>query len=177
MLSLSVMTGLVFARFSRPRARLLFARNPVVFDYEGARTLAFRIANERSGFISEATAQLWMLGPVVTKEKRRYVTFQPMKLTKSENPVFALTWTLFHPLDPDSPLHGLDADAISSSEFNFVLSVSGFDESSAQTVRARQAFAAQDIKFDHEFVDVIAIEPDGSRRVNYAMIHDVRSTV
>ena len=48
---------------------------------------------------------------------------------------------------------------------------------SAQTVRARQAFAAQDIKFDHEFVDVIAIEPDGSRRVNYAMIHDVRSTV
>ena len=103
MLSLAVMTGLVFARFSRPRARLLFARNPVVFDHDGARTLAFRIANERTSFITEATARLWMLGPVVTKEKRRFVTFQPMKLTKSENPVFALTWTLFHPIRPRQP--------------------------------------------------------------------------
>ena len=60
---LAVMTGLVFARFSRPRARLIFARNPVITNHNGVPTLTFRVANARNSFISEATAKLWMLGP------------------------------------------------------------------------------------------------------------------
>lgn len=176
LLSLALMTGLVFTRFSRPKARLAFSRNPVVYTHDGAPTLSFRVANERTSFISEATARLWMLGPLITKEGRRYIGFQPMKLTKSENPMFALTWTLFHPIDEESPLFGLDAAAVVAREFSFVLSLTGFDESSAQTVRVRHVFPAQTLKFNHEFVDVITSEPDGSRRVNYARIHDVRAT-
>ena len=174
MVSLAVMTGLVFARFSRPRARLVFARNPVVFVHDGIRTLAFRVANERTSFITEANAQLWVLAPSMTREQRRLVGFQPLKLTKNENPMFALTWTLFHPIDEQSPLFGLTGDDILSSELNFLVGLSGFDESSAQIVRARHSYASQDLRFDHEFVDVITTDPDGARRVNYARIHDVR---
>ena len=58
---IALMTGLTFARFSRPRARLIFARNPVVAEHNGVPTLIFRLANARNAFISEATAKLWML--------------------------------------------------------------------------------------------------------------------
>jgi inward rectifier potassium channel len=175
MFSLALMTGLMFTRFSRPRARIVFARNPVVSAHDGAPTLSFRVANERTSFISEATARLWLLGPTVTKEKRRFVAFEALKLTKNENPMFALTWTLFHPIDEASPLFGLDAEAIASSEFNFLLSLSGYDEASAQNVRGRHSYAAQDLRFGYEFVDIITTDPDGARRVNYSRVHDVRA--
>ena len=151
---IALMTGLTFARFSRPRARLIFARNPVVAEHDGVPTLIFRLANARNAFISEATAKLWMLSGAETREGRRFVGFKPLRLVKSENPVLALSWTLFHPIDADSPLYGWPIDELVASETNFILSIAGFDETSAQTVHARQTFAAQDLRPGHEYVDI-----------------------
>ncbi len=77
---LAVMTGLVFARFSRPRARLIFAKNPVIAEHDGTPTLIFRLANARNAFISEAAAKLWMLRATANAEGRRFVGFQPLRL-------------------------------------------------------------------------------------------------
>ena len=109
---IALMTGLTFARFSRPRARLIFARNPVVADHDGTPTLIFRLANARNAFISEATAKLWMLSGTATREGRRFVGFKPLRLIKNENPVLALSWTLFHPIDGESPLFGWTMDEL-----------------------------------------------------------------
>jgi inward rectifier potassium channel len=117
---------------------------------------------------------MWTLRPVRTAEGRRYVGFQPMRLIKSENPALALTWTLFHPIDADSPLYGVDAEALRTAEINFIVSVTGFDETSAQTLRARHTFAAQDVRFDHEFVDIIRVDEDGVRHVDYGKLHEIR---
>jgi inward rectifier potassium channel len=171
---LAVMTGLVFSRFSRPRARLIFARNPVIAIHEGVRTLVFRLANARFSFITEATAKLWMLGPTETPEGRRFVGFFPMKLSKSENPTLALSWTLFHPIDAESPIHGFSDDDLAASEVNFVLSISGLDETSAQMLHARQTFAAQDVRPGHEFVDIFSLDEAGTRHVDYSRVHDTR---
>lgn len=171
---LAVMGGLVFSRFSRPRARLIFARNPVIARHDGVPTLIFRIANARSSFISEATAKLWMLGPTQSAEGRRFVGFQPMRLSKSENPMLALSWTLFHPIDADSPIHGLPEAELLASEMNFVLSISGLDETSAQMVHAREVFPAQDVRPGHEFVDIFSLDESGQRHVDYARVHETR---
>lgn len=171
---LAVMTGLVFSRFSRPRARLIFANSPVLTSHNGQANLVIRLANARNNFITEATAKLWALTGTVSSEGRRLVGFMPLKLTKSENPVFALSWTLFHPIDADSPLYGLSEDDIAKSEINFVVSISGLDETSAQTVHARHSYTAQDLRVGHEFVDIHRIDDDGVRHVNYAGIHDTR---
>jgi len=171
---LAVMTGLVFARFSRPRARLIFARNPVVANHDGTPTLIFRLANARNAFISEATAKLWMLRGATNAEGRRFVGFQPLRLLRSENPVLALSWTLFHPIDADSPLYGVSESELVASETNFVVSIRGFDETSAQTVHARHTFAAQDVRPGHEFVDIHSLDEDGMRHIDYAKIHDTR---
>jgi inward rectifier potassium channel len=174
MVLLAVMTGLVFARFSRPRARLIFARNPVVTIHNGVPTLKFRLANARNNFITEANAKLWVLAGNVTTEGVRLVGFKPLRLLKSENPVFALSWTLFHPIDERSQLFGLGAEEIEASEMNFVVSITGLDETSSQIVHARYTFAAQDVRFGHEFVDIHSVDEDGSRRVDYSKIHDTR---
>ena len=174
MVLLAVMTGLVFSRFSRPRARLIFARNPVITPHEGRPTLIFRVANARNSFMTEATAKLWMLGPSVTAEGRRFVGFQPLRLAKSENPTFALSWTLFHPIDEASPIVGLDEEALAASEVNFVLSISGLDETSAQMVHSRYVFAAQDVKMDHEFVDIFSLDENGERHFDYSKVHEIR---
>jgi inward rectifier potassium channel len=175
LMSLAVMTGLVFARFSRPHARILFARHPVIFVLDGQPTLAIRIANGRNSFISEATAKLWMLGPIVSAEGRSRVAFRPMKLQRYENPTFTLTWTLFHPIDEQSPLAGMSESDLAASPMNFVVTVVGLDETSAQVVRARKAYAAQDVRANHEFVDVFSIDDNGVRHVDYSRLHETRA--
>ena len=174
LVALAVMTGLVFARFSRPRARFIFAKNPVIADHDGTPTLIFRLANARSAFISEATAKLWVLRATTNAEGRRFVGFQPLRLLKAENPVFALSWTLFHPIDGDSPLYGMSEGELLASETNFVVSIRGFDETSAQTVHARYTFTAQDVRPGHEFVDIHSLDEDGMRHIDYAKVHDTR---
>jgi len=174
LLLLAVMTGLVFARFSRPHARIIFAKNPVVAQYNGETTLVFRMANARSNFITEATAKLWMLRPTVSQEGNRLVSFERMRLLRSENPTFALSWTLFHPIDDMSPLFGKDEDTLAESEMNFVVSIVGFDEASGQTVRARDVFTAQDVRFGHEYVDFVWVDEQGMRHIDYAKIDAIR---
>jgi inward rectifier potassium channel len=170
LLLLAVMTGLVFARFSRPRARIIFAKYPVLTKHNGLMTLIFRMANARSNFISEARAKLWMLSANVTEEGRRLVGFDQMPLTKSENPSFALSWTLFHPIDEHSPLFGMDKETLAASEINFILSIVGFDETSGQTVHSRDVFTAQDVRWDHEYVDFVWVDDQGLRHIDYAKI-------
>jgi inward rectifier potassium channel len=170
LLLLAVMTGLVFARFSRPRARIIFAKYPVVTKHNSAQTLIFRMANARSNFITEATAKLWVLRPTVSQEGKRLIGFEQMRLLRSENPTFALSWTLFHPISEDSPLFGQDEDRLTTSQMNFVVSVVGFDEASGQIVRARDVFAAQDVRFDQEYVDFVWVDDQGLRHIDYAKI-------
>jgi inward rectifier potassium channel len=174
LVSLAVMTGLVFARFSRPRARLIFAKNPVVTMHNGASTLMVRVANARNNFISNASAKLWIIVTRMSPEGRRQTSFQQMRLERYENPVFALSWTLFHVIDDSSQLHGMTAADIAVAEMNFVVTISGLDETSAQIVHARYRYAALDLRVGHEFVDVIHVDDDGMRHIDYAKIHDTR---
>jgi inward rectifier potassium channel len=174
LLLLAVMTGLVFARFSRPRARIIFAKYPVVTKHNGVTTLVFRMANARSNFITEATAKLWVLRPTVTEEGKRLIGFEQMQLLRSENPTFALSWTLFHPVDERSPLIGQNEDTLAASQMNFAVSVVGFDEASGQIVRARDVFAAQDLRFGYEYVDFVWVDDQGLRHIDYAKIDATR---
>src|SRR6202049_2414448 len=125
--SMSLMTGLIFARFSRPNARLLFADHPVISSHEGKPTLMVRFANERHNIIGNATARLWMLRNVVSAEGEQLRRFYELPLVRNEHPALALSWTLYHVLDEQSPLHGLDADDLAASSVSLVVVVSGYD--------------------------------------------------
>jgi inward rectifier potassium channel len=170
--SMSLMTGLIFARFSRPSARLLFANNPVISNHEGAPTLMLRLANERQNIIGNATARLWMFRDVVTAEGQRIRRFCELPLLRNESPALALSWTLFHVIDEESPLHGLTAEDFDAADVSLVVVVSGYDVVAAQTVHARKSYEHPDIRFGHRYVDVLSTSDDGRVRIDYGRFHD-----
>ena len=170
--SLAVLTGLVFARFAQPRARLMFARRPVICRHDGARVLMIRFANARHNAIANASAKLWMIVSEETVEGRRFRRFRQLPLVRDENPVFALTWTIMHEIDAQSPLYGwTEADA-AASDAALVLTFQGHDESSTLSVRARNNYSAADIAFDRVYADIMSADDDGALRINYAKFHD-----
>jgi len=170
--SMSLMTGLIFARFSRPSARLLFANHPVISTYERAPTLMVRLANERHNIIANATARIWMFKDLVTPEGHEVRRFFELPLLRSENPALALSWTLYHVIDEHSPLHGLTADDLEASEVSLIVVVSGYDIIAAQTVHARKPYEHRDILFGHRYVDIVDSTDDGRVRIDYGRFHD-----
>ena len=169
----ATMLGLIFARMSRPRARLLFARSLVVGIHEGRPTLFARVANARLNILSSASARLWILVTEQTAEGARFRRFLELDLIRAENPTFALSWTVMHDIDEASPLHGKTADDLARDDSLIVLTVTGYDDASAQTVQARGSYVAADLRWDHRYVDVLSTSADGVTVLDYGRFHDV----
>src|ERR1700716_2754605 len=169
--SMSLMTGLIFARFSRPSARLLFADHPVISSHEGKTTLMIRFANARHNIIGNATAKLWLLRNVVSKEGQALWRFYELPLVRNEHPALALSWTLYHVLNEESPLYGLNADDLEASRVSLVVVVSGYDVVAAQTVHARRSYDHSDIRFGQRYADILDTSQDGRIRIDYGKFH------
>ena len=170
--SMSLMTGLIFARFSRPSARLLFADTPVISDHEGQPTLMIRLANERHNIISNATARLWLFKNTMSKEGQQFRRFYELPLIQNESPALALSWTLFHSIDENSPLYGLNADGLAAINISLVVVVSGYDVVAAQTVHARKSYDHPDIRFGHRYAEILGTTDDGRLRIDYGRFHE-----
>src|SRR5882762_4555694 len=169
--SMSLMTGLIFARFSRPNARLLFANNPVITNLDGVPTLMVRLANERHNVIGNANARLWMFRNVVTEEGHDIRRFYELPLLRNESPALALSWTLFHVVDEQSPLFGMNAADCDAADISLVVVVSGYDVVAAQTVHARKSYQHSDIRFGQRYADIIGTSEDGRIRIDYGRFH------
>jgi inward rectifier potassium channel len=170
--SMSLMTGLIFSRFSRPSARLLFANNPVIAIQDGEPTLMVRFANERHNIIGNATARLWVLKNTISKEGQSIRRFSELSLLKNEHPALALSWTLYHTLDETSPLHNLDADEMGAANIAIAVVVSGYDVVAAQTIHARKTYDHADIRFGQRYADILENLDDGRIRIDYGKFHD-----
>lgn len=167
----AVLTGLIFYRFSRPRARILFSQSAVIAAHDGTPSLMIRAANERLNAISGPTAKMWLTTTVMTAEGAEFRRFNELPLLRSQSPLFVLSWTIIHPIDAASPLFGLDQDALDARQATIIVAIEGHDETSVQTVRARKTYQRQDIVFGQRFVDVLEPSNDDRVRVNYTKFH------
>src|ERR1700726_4025484 len=153
--SMSLMTGLIFARFSRPNARLLFADNAVISNHEGKLTLMVRFVNERHNIIANAAAKLWLLRNEMSLEGREFRRFYELPLVRNEHPALALSWTLYHVIDEQSPLYGLSAADFAAADVSLVVVVSGYDAVAAQTIHARKNYEYPAILFGQRYADIL----------------------
>ncbi|MEO7634196.1 MAG: ion channel [Sphingomicrobium sp.] len=170
-LFVALVTGVAFARFSRPTARILFSKVAVIAPFDGVPTLMFRTANQRHNLIYEASANVSVLADVDVggTSMRR---FSDLTLVRSRNPVFALSWTLMHPIDADSPLFAWLAHRGAVGEAEIIVVLSGTDERTGQAIHARWACDDEDVVWDARFVDIIGTT-DGTRTIDYRKFHDV----
>jgi inward rectifier potassium channel len=169
---LALATGLVFARFSRPTARILFSRVAVIGPHNGQPTLSFRAANERRNQILQAEVAVTLLRDERTAEGVLIRRFYELKLTRYRSPVMAMTFTVMHEIDRDSPLWGATAASLDAVNAELVVTATGIDETIAQRVHARTSYLPDEILWDHRFVDVIGWAEDGSRVIDYRRFHD-----
>lgn len=166
-------TGLVFAKFARPTARVLWSRVAVVTRFDGQPALLFRVANERGNQIVEAQLNVALLLDEVTAEGEQVRRAYDLDLRRERSLLFSLTWLAVHPIGPGSPLHGLTPARLAAGQATLIVSLTGLDEHLGQLVHARHAYAAGDLRFGQRFVDVIEVRPDGSRLIDYRRFHDV----
>jgi len=165
-------TGLVFSRFARPMARVLFSRVAVVNTQDGQPVLRFRIANERLNQVNEARVHVIMIRTVKTQEGEVFRRQYDLRLQRHETPIFALTWTVIHPIDEQSPLKGLTEQEIRDGDIQIMVHFRGVDETLSQTIYARHVYSADSILRQRVFVDVVRQDRHGRLTVDLKHLHD-----
>lgn len=173
LLGFAIVAGLMFARFSRPTARVLFSRVAVVRPFDGVPTLMFRVGNQRHNRILEARVRVSLLQDEQSAEGDFMRRFHDLRLVRSQTPVFGLTWTVMHPIDGRSLLSGLTAEDLKKVEAEILVTLTGLDETFGQIVHARHSYAVGDIHWNMRFVDIIGPEEDGERAIDYTRFHDI----
>ncbi|CAB3793687.1 ion channel [Paraburkholderia caffeinilytica] len=172
MSSIALATGLIFARFSRPHAKIMFARNAVVWPYEGRMTLMVRAANARQNVIAEAQAKLRLMRLETSTEGYTLRKLYDLTLVRDQHPVFKLGWVMMHVIDESSPLFGETAETLKGSDASLWLTLEGVDESTSQTMQARHMWRCEQIRWQHRFVDIMR-EEGGVSHIDYSHFNEV----
>ena len=172
MFGVALVTGLVFAKFSRTRARVLFSRVAVVSDRDKIPTLMFRVANERRNFIMEANLKLTMLKTVKTAEGETLRRLLEIPLVRASSSAFVLSWTAMHQITRDSPLYGETPQSLMDSDSEILVNFMGIDEITSQTIHARHSYAPEEIFYGARLVDTFSQREDGKRQMDYGKFHD-----
>jgi inward rectifier potassium channel len=170
---LALVTGLMFARFSRPRARFLFAKVAVVRPVDGRTMLMFRAANARQNVVQEASAKLRMIRDEITREGLELRRITDLKLVREQHPAFFIGWTIMHVIDESSPLCGETEESLRRSGASFVLSLSGTDETTGHTLMAREDYSCTAILWNKAFRDVLDVTEEGVVFFDYTLFHEV----
>jgi len=171
--NLAIATGLLFARISRPTARVVFSDRAVVTTYEGVPTLMFRAANRRRNRIVEAEVTVNLARDGVTREGVSMRGFENLATVRSRSPVFILTWQVMHRIDETSPLFGQTTQSLQESRSEIVVILKGMDETFAQTIHARASYTPEEIVWGARLVDIFSRNPDGRPVIDYTRFHDI----
>lgn len=170
---IAVMTGLSFARFSRPTARILFSKVAVITSHNNQPTLMFRAANQRANQILEAQMHCYLFRDEITLEGKAMRRIYDLNLVRKQTPNFMLTWTVMHQINEQSQLFAVTPEELIQTNTMLIIILSGIDETVAQMVHARHVYRAKDILINKQFVDVIFNTSDGNRYIDYKLFHDV----
>jgi inward rectifier potassium channel len=170
LMSLSLLTGMMFARFSRPTARFLFARYAVIRPLDGKLTLMLRAANARQNIVMEAQASLRLLRDETSAEGVHFRRIHDLKLSRQQHPIFLFGWTLMHVIDETSPLHGQSPESLSQAQAYLLLTISGTDETTGQTLMARENYANGTVRWNYGFADILTTT-DGVDHFDYTRFH------
>ena len=153
LLANALITGLVFARFSRPTAKIIFSETAVVAPYRNATGLMFRLVNSRKNQLIEVAAQV-LFTRFVEENGNLTRRFDLLKLEREKVSFLPLAWTVVHPIDEKSPMFGLTQEDFEKSDVEILIVLSAMDETFAQTVHTRSSYKAKEIKFGYKFANL-----------------------
>jgi inward rectifier potassium channel len=166
-------TGLTFARFSRPRSRIVFAKNPVIGIHNGKRCLIIRMANARHNMIVDARAKIWLVKSTKTAEGTSFRQVHPLPLLQADQPLLTLGWNIFHVIDEKSPFFAMTESDKKEVQSGIVLSVIGYDRDAAHDIHASKIYSLADAKWDHNYADIIQEGENNTTHIDFSRFHEV----
>jgi inward rectifier potassium channel len=158
LLSVGLMSGLFFSRFSTPTARVAHSDVALITNYENQRVFMFRMANARMNQMIEATVSVMAAIDTVSHEGVTLRKLIDLPVLRSKTPAFALSWTVIHIIDEKSPLHKMSLSDLESKSTEIFVLVSGHDESFHQLVFSRYSYTANEIVLDRHYKDMMIRE-------------------
>ena len=169
-------SGILFAKFSVPRARMQFAACATIAPFDGVPTLMLRVGNERASQVIEATVRVVLLRTERTSEGVTYYRMRDLRLERDRSPALARSWTIMHPIDAASPLHGATPESLARDEVELILTIVGLDETSAQNLHARHTWGHAEICWGARHADMLSELPDGRLQLDMGAFHHVVPT-
>jgi inward rectifier potassium channel len=157
----AIMTGLIFVRFSKPKARILYSENVVITRHNGRPHLIIRIGNRRNTMLTNTVARVHVLLPETTREGQTYRQVYELRLVRASAPIFPLTLVILHEIDEHSPLQRYDLKTIAGSDIRILLSLEARDPGLAAMVYDLKTYRASDILYGRRFVDTIQSSDEG----------------
>lgn len=176
LISLALITGILFARFARPTAAILFSRAALIAPYRDHSAFEFRIANRRSNQLIDLHARVLFSRLRIREGGRRMREFVELTLERPSVVFFPLAWTIVHSIDEGSPLHGITREQMTAEEAEFLVLLEGTDETFATRVHARTSYKPAELVWNVRFSDVFDRSgPDDGLSIDIGRLHDFES--
>jgi inward rectifier potassium channel len=175
LMSFALLAGLVFARFSRPTANILYSNNALVAPFREGRAFMFRIMNNRDNELLEVQASV-VLSRFEEMAGLRQRRFYTLALDRTKVAFFPTNWTIVHPIDQQSPLYGWDEPMLRASEAEFLVLLTATDDTFAQTVHNRGSYTAHEVIWGAKFLPVLDEGAEGAPALRTERFHDFERT-
>jgi inward rectifier potassium channel len=169
---IALITSLVFARFSRPKAGIVFSHRAIITTNGDRPALLIRVANQRNNLVIDAEATAMLTHDVQDDTAGFMRRFQDLKFERCRTPFWALTWTLMHPIDRSSPLWGLSHDDLIAQNGEICIAITGIDETLAVPVCGHFSYPAGDILWNHRFADVFSRSKAGRFQIDFGRLNE-----
>lgn len=160
MILTALLTGIVFARFSRPTARIFFSKFAIIAPYQDKTALMIRLTNTRQNQLIDVRAR-FLFTRTIEENGRVVRKFDTLELERDRVFFLPLAWTIVHPIDEESPLHGMTPEDLEKHKAEFVVLINASDETYAQTVHARTSYKPEEMRFGYKFVNLYNEVKDG----------------
>jgi inward rectifier potassium channel len=162
LMGFGIVTGLLFARFSRPTAKMLFSRHVLIAPYQNITALEFRVANARSNELIEVSAKV-LFSRFEDSDGVRTRRYYPLQLERTGVAFLPLTWTVVHPIEKNSPMFGETPDSLAATQAEILVLLSGFDETFSATVHTRTSFIPSEVLWGYRFANAFVLSQSGKK--------------
>ncbi len=172
LLLVALATGLLYGRFSKPSAKIIFSDNAIISPYKDINALEFRIANLRNNTLIDMQASLMFTTNYKSENGDWIRNYYNLELERSHIHFFPLTWTIVHPISENSPLYKLTRKDLLAQNVEFLILIKGFDDTFAQQVHSRYSYLGNEIHWGRKFEKAFTANMQGDLVVELGKIND-----
>ncbi len=172
LLGFALATGLLYGRFSRPNAKILYSKKAIIAPYKGITAFEFRIANARKNQLIEVEVQV-TVSIKESKDINSKRKFYVLNLERNLINFFPLTWTIVHPIDENSPLYGVSETELIDSEAEFIIMIKAFDDTFSQSVHSRTSYLYHEIVWGAKFQNIYVESELNVTAVDMSKFHGI----